>query len=113
MEIDYAFIGKRIRKYRRARNLSQEKLAEMVYISPVHMSHIETGSTKLSLQVFVDLARALEVSTDDLLGDIDAGRNVSITEIADVLADCTTRQVQVISEIVKSTKQAMDKYVLG
>lgn len=31
------------------------------------MSHIETGSTKLSLPVLVDLATTLKVKTDSLL----------------------------------------------
>ena len=57
--MDYYAIGQRIRKIRKARNLSQEQLSEMVGISITHMSHIETGNTKLSLPVLVDLANAL------------------------------------------------------
>lgn len=65
--IDYYEIGQRIRKHRKARGLSQESLAEAVNISTTHMSHIETGNTKLSLPVLVDLSQALGVSTDTLL----------------------------------------------
>ena len=67
--MDYYAIGQRIRKFRKAQNLSQEALAEQANISTTHMSHIETGNTKLSLQVFADLAAALHVSADDLLFD--------------------------------------------
>ena len=49
--MDYYKIGQRIRKYRKARQLSQEQLAEQIGISTTHMSHIETGNTKLSLPV--------------------------------------------------------------
>ena len=49
--LDYYKIGQRIRKFRKAYNLSQEQLAEKVGISTTHMSHIETGNTKLSLPV--------------------------------------------------------------
>ena len=65
--MDYAEIGQRIKKYRKIRSLSQEQLAEMVNISATHMSHIETGVTKLSLQVLVDISVALDTSTDSLL----------------------------------------------
>ena len=65
--MDYYAIGQRIRKIRKAHQLSQEALAEKVNISVTHMSHIETGNTKLSLPVLVALAAALEVRTDDLL----------------------------------------------
>lgn len=54
--MDYTAIGKRIRAQRLKLNLSQEELAEMAGISTVHMSHIETANTKLSLPVLVDLA---------------------------------------------------------
>ena len=47
--MDYNKIGEQIRKIRKAHGLSQEELAERVNISTTHMSHIETGSTKLSL----------------------------------------------------------------
>ena len=57
--MDYYAIGQRVRRFRKAQNLSQEQLAELVNISTTHMSHIETGSTKLSLQVFGELAEAL------------------------------------------------------
>lgn len=65
--MNYAEIGQRIRKYRKQQNLSQEQLAEKIGISTTHMSHIETGSTKLSLPVLVDLAVNLKVKTDCLL----------------------------------------------
>ena len=80
--MDYAAIGKRIRAHRKRLNLSQEELAEMVNISTVHMSHIETGYTKLSLPVLVDLACALGVRTDDLIFDKDAlGKTELLEEI--------------------------------
>ena len=67
--MDYYTIGQRIRKFRKINALSQEALAEKVGISTTHMSHIETGNTKLSLAVLVNLSLALGVSTDDLLFD--------------------------------------------
>ena len=58
---------KKIRKYKKIANMSQEQLAECVGISVTHMSHIETGNTKLSLPVLVSIADALNVSTDTLI----------------------------------------------
>ena len=65
--MNYKELGQRIRKYRKQMNLSQEELAEKIGISTTHMSHIETGSTKLSLPVLVELAENLKVKTDYLL----------------------------------------------
>ena len=110
--MDYYAIGQRIRKIRRAHGLSQEQLAEKIGISTTHMSHIETGNTKLSLPVFVDLAAALEVRADELLYDAaTAARGESIEEIVKVLESCSTQEVRVIEDVVRATKIALNKHL--
>lgn len=106
--MDYYKIGQRIRKYRKARGLSQEQLSEKIGISVTHMSHIETGNTKLSLPVFVSLAEALDVQTDDFLHDEIGGRRIAISEIKDLLDCASTEQVRIISDIIKATKRSLD-----
>ena len=109
--LDYYKIGLRIRKMRKAQGLSQESLAEMVAISTTHMSHIETGNTKLSLAVLVELAGALGVKTDELLfDDPDLRREEAYLDLKDVLNSCSPEQAKIISAIVKSAKQAFDEY---
>ena len=110
--MDYYEIGQRIRKFRRARGLSQEQLAERVGISITHMSHIETGNTKLSLSVFVDIASALEVQADALLYDQPCDSiSTAANEIGDVLENCSAAQARILAEVVKTAKQAMDAYL--
>lgn len=110
--MDYYAIGQRIRKSRKAHGLSQEELAEKVGISVTHMSHIETGNTKLSLPVFVDLAAALETRTDELLYDGSfAIRSDSIEEIVRILDTCTTQQIKIIEDVLRATKISLNKYL--
>lgn len=100
--MDYYAIGQRIRKIRKAQGFSQETLAEQAGISVTHMSHIETGNTKLSLPVLVDLAEILDVRTDDLLYDgIFAERSSTIDEIIQILDTCTAQQLKIIKNILK------------
>ena len=109
MIVDYYEIGQRIRRIRKAHKLSQEELAEKIGISTTHMSHIETGNTKLSLPVFVDIAEALEVNTDSLL--YDSPRNsitAAMQDIAAILEACDTQQAWIITDTVKSMKRALD-----
>lgn len=109
--MDYYKIGQQIRKIRKAHGLSQEELAEKVNISTTHMSHIETGNTKLSLPVFVDIAAALEVRTDDLLDNPSAATtSSSLDEIATVLDRCSAKEAKIIADVVKATKLSMDKH---
>lgn len=110
--MDYYAIGQRIRKIRKAQGFSQETLAEQAGISVTHMSHIETGNTKLSLPVLVDLAEILDVRTDDLLYDgIFAERSSTIDEIVQILNTCTAQQLKIIKNILKTTKISLDQYL--
>ena len=110
--MDYIAIGKRIRTQRLRLDLSQEELAEMVGISTVHMSHIETANTKLSLPVLVDLACALGVRTDDLIFDKDTlGKAELLEEITFELQDCSNAQLLALRQILASSKDAIRKYL--
>ena len=108
--LDYYKIGQRIRKLRRAHGFSQEELAERIGISTTHMSHIETGNTKLSLPVFVDIASALEVRTDDLLDTPTVTTSQALEEISAVLDHCTAQEARIIADIVKAAKRSLDKH---
>lgn len=108
--MDYYQIGQRIRKYRKAYGLSQEQVAERIGISVTHMSHIETGNTKLSLPVLAALARTLDVRTDDLLYAAAAGdKPTQVEEIAALLEDCTPQQTAILAEILRAAKTALQK----
>ena len=110
--MDYAAIGKRIRAYRKKIDLSQEELAEMVNISTVHMSHIETGYTKLSLPVLVDLACALGVRTDDLIFEKEAfSKDELLEEISLELQGCSKEQLLALRQILVCSKEAILKYL--
>lgn len=110
--MDYYKIGQQIRKLRKAHGLSQEELAEKIDISTTHMSHIETGNTKLSLPVFVDIAAALDVRADDLLDNHTAATtSAALEEISAVLDSCTAREAKFLADLVKSAKLSMDKHL--
>lgn len=109
--MDYYAIGQRIRKIRKAREVTQEALAEQVGISVTHMSHIETGNTKLSLPVLVALASALEVRVDDLLYDGERGsRSTAMESIAQMLDRCPTNQIRVIEDVIKALISSLNQH---
>ena len=96
-------IGEKIQKLRREKGLSQEALAEKAGISATHMSHIETGNTKLSLPVLVNIAEALSVQTDALLYDTPRfSKTVASEHIQNLLDSCTTEQLYVIIDTLEA-----------
>ncbi len=62
----YKCLGLNIAYYRKAKDLSQSQLAEMVKISRTHMSRIETADCAVSLDVVFEISDVLSVSLDKL-----------------------------------------------
>ena len=108
MNVDYFKIGERIRKIRRAHDISQEVLAEMVDVSTTHMSHIETGNTKMSLEVLVDIAVALNVSVDYLIFGEEKEDNKYYRQIEGILATCKPDNARIILGAVDSLNKLLN-----
>lgn len=68
--MDRKSIGQRIQTYREAAGMSQDELAETLELSTIYISTIERGVRTPSLDVFVNIANALNVSADILLVDV-------------------------------------------
>ena len=85
--MDQVAIGARIKAARERVHLTQEQLAEIIDISPTHMSVIERGVKGMRLSTFLKIANALNVSTDELFGlaekDIDKILSDSYIKIED------------------------------
>ena len=62
-------IGQRIRQARTERGLSQQQLADLIYMSRVAVTHWEIGYSVPDVGLLVRLCHALDVSADWLLAD--------------------------------------------
>lgn len=112
--MNYYEIGQRIRRYRKACGLSQEALAERVGISVTHMSHIETGNTKLSLPVLVRVAAELSVRVDALLSDSDAlDKSALSAEVRGVLDSFDVDDLPVAVEVLTALRDSLAKRRVG
>ena len=108
MELDFKAIGKRIKIARITADLTQEKLSEMVGVSPTHLSNIETGTTRVSLHTIVNIANALNITSDDLLCDNVIKAKVPFEkEIALILEDCDEFEIRVICDMAAATKETL------
>lgn len=101
-EVDYVRIGQRIRQARLGAGLTQEKLSEAVDCSNIHISHIESGQTKVSLTLLLRLSYALNTSLDYFLLDTPYVRKEAILaeELAQKLAQCDRPTLLAVSRMV-------------
>ena len=108
IELDYKAIGKRIKIARIKADLTQEKLSEMVGVSPTHLSNIETGTTRVSLNTIINIANALHITSDDLLCDNVVKAKVQFEkDIALILEDCDEYEIRIIRDMAAATKETL------
>lgn len=111
MEINYGDIGKRVRRERENKNITQEQLAEMVDCSTAHISHIETGNTIPSLKLIIDIINKLNISSDLILCDyLDQADYVYKNEINDLFEDCTETEIRFLVDLAKENLKVFRKY---
>ena len=60
-------IGKRIAEIRRSHNTTQESLADILGISPKHISHVERGTSSLSLKNLIQFCNTFDCSLDYII----------------------------------------------
>ena len=110
MAIDYFDIGQRIRMKRMEKGLTQEKLAELVGIGPSHMSHLESGKTVASMDVFIALCNVLECSADELLcREVVVAKPMLDNWLTELVADCDAVETKILSDILISAKNTLRK----
>lgn len=110
MAIDYRDIGQRIKQVRIEKSLTQEKLSEMVGIGPSHMSHIESGSTVPSFEVFISILNALDCSADELLcRELSKAKPLCDHWLISLVADCDPTEMKVLSDALVSLKAILRK----
>ncbi|MCM1467657.1 MAG: helix-turn-helix domain-containing protein [Alistipes sp.] len=100
MEFQYCEMGKRIKIRRRELNIKQAELAEALEISNNHMSSIENGRQKPSLDIFVNICIRLDVTPDYLLLGSMHACNIP-QNIADKLQLCNPPDVKLATDIIE------------
>lgn len=108
MNLDYKALGKRIKLARIQEELTQERLSEIVGISPSHMNNVENGSAKVSLPTLLNIANTLNVSMDELLCDnIVNTRPQFEHEIKRLLDSCDEYEIRIVTDIISALLETL------
>ena len=110
MAIDYTDIGRRIKQKRQEKGYTQEKLSEMIGVGASHMSHMESGKTIPSMEVFINLCNVLECSADELLcREIKFAEPLMDQWLHTLLEDCDDTETKILTDILTATKATLRK----
>lgn len=106
--VDYKAIGAQIKAVRLERKMTQERLAEAAGVGVTHISHVETGNSIASLQVFVDILNALDCSADELLClDVKRANPQLNSWLSELVEDCDKEEAKLIADMVIALKTSL------
>ncbi len=97
-------LGERVKLGRKSNNLTREKLAELVDVSPRFLAEVEAGKTGVSLQTLKNISIALSSSTDYLLGLDNINNPNQLEIIYSQLANVNKKFYPLISSIIAELK---------
>lgn len=101
-EIDYAHLGLKIKKMRQSREITQDALAALVNCNTSHISNIENNHTKVSLNVLLAIANALNTSIDYLLSNQYENSSSALeNEIMRAIRHCDNETKEKILKIIE------------
>ncbi len=112
MTSQYAEMGRRIKLRRKELKIKQSEMAESLNISNNHLSSIETGKQKPSLDLFISICEYLNVTPDYLLLGALHSYNIP-QDILDKLRLCSQEDIELTKDFVEllvvrnSTNHAM------
>ena len=96
-------IGKRIQARREEIGISQEQLAELVDMTPLSISFIETGRNATSMSTFIKITNALKASADVLLADVlDNGYKVKASQFGEMIEQAAPDKREQIFDVVSA-----------
>ena len=92
-------MGRRIKSRRKELKITQSELAETLDLSNNHISSIETGNQKPSLDTFIELCNALKVTPDYLLLGSMHSDNIA-QNIIDSLRLCSPDDLELAKDFI-------------
>ena len=107
MGLDYKKLGVNVKHYRKECGLTQKQVADIIHITEQHISHIETGRTKASLEVIVDIANALHTDVSTLLEESlpEARDSVLMRKLLDTVSNMEQDEFELLIDISTSIKE--------
>lgn len=99
-------VGKKIRQHRKAANLTQEKLAEILSTDPSYIGKMERGEVNITLETISNIAEALQISPYDFFitsktNNNNSQKNDLIEKLNVMILSLHTEDLKVVNRIIK------------
>ena len=101
-------LGLKIKKLRERRKLTREKLGEMAEISDRFIYDIETGQKGISAETLYKLSRALNVTSDYLLFEVEENKN-ELSYVTEILKNLSPSELESVEKIILEISKLASK----
>lgn len=101
-ELDFKFIGQRIKEVRNEKHLTQEYLARVTDVNVSHISNIETNKVRVSLTLLIGICNALGITLDYLLeNEYHSPSSVTEKELFNTIKEMDNEKLETLLRIAK------------
>lgn len=108
--VDYKLLGQKIKNARKARGITQEYLAEKVDITTVHLSRIENGRGKPTIDLCDAICAALNCELPSLFSDITTDSpNYQNEQVIELFRACSPKMKPRVLNILKELVEISDE----
>jgi transcriptional regulator with XRE-family HTH domain len=97
--VNYKEIGEKIRNERETFEMSREKFAELLNLSPFFVGQIERGERKMSIGTLINVSECLHVSIDYLIFG-EKRNEQEYDKLLSLISKCSKTEANIIEEII-------------
>lgn len=106
------YIGKKIKEYRKIKDLTQENLGEKAGLHYTYIGQVERGEKEPSLKSLIKIANAFGVGVDKLLinYDLSSEASIKISNITDLLLNRDEKELEMIYTLLKDLTMILEEH---
>ena len=109
MALLHGELGRTIKKARKDKKLTQEKLAELVGKTPQHIKQIESGRRNPSNALLFSIALALDMSLDSIVNKSDDSKQAILNKINLSLRHLSIDELEITYATTEALRKSKDK----
>lgn len=106
MSVDIRELGQAIRSARMRKGITQEALAEMLDITPIHLKNIEGARRKPSVSLLFEIMEILDFSVDALVFPLQQDQIIHTGGLTEAEVEAVARLVDVMRRRGQNTPEA-------
>lgn len=104
--MEYELIGKRVKKARREKGITQEKFAEELGVSVSFVSQVETGEKKFNLARISEVSKILERPISYFVEGYEGKSEDELQDIIDLLKGMSDKQLKLALDVIRAIDAA-------